>query len=58
MLLIVIYDSRKRAPASEGDVLGIMSLGYPISEPYKCFRVRRDIETIAYHNSFENKGFD
>lgn len=27
MLLIVIYDSRKRAPASEGDVLGIMSLG-------------------------------
>jgi len=27
MLLIVIYDSRKRAPASEGDVLGIMSIG-------------------------------
>jgi len=27
MLLILIYDSRKRAPASEGDVLGIMSLG-------------------------------
>jgi len=27
MLLIVIYDPRKRAPASEGDVLGIMSLG-------------------------------
>jgi nitroreductase len=26
-LLIVIYDSRRRAPASEGDVLGIMSLG-------------------------------
>jgi nitroreductase len=26
-LLIMIYDSRKRAPASEGDVLGIMSLG-------------------------------
>ena len=26
-LLIVLYDSRKRAPASEGDVLGIMSLG-------------------------------
>jgi len=26
-LLIVIYDSRKRAPASEGDVLGFMSLG-------------------------------
>ena len=27
LLLIVLYDSRKRAPASEGDVLGIMSLG-------------------------------
>jgi nitroreductase len=27
MLLIAIYDSRKRAPASEGDVLGFISLG-------------------------------
>jgi len=27
VILIVVYDSRKRAPASEGDVLGIMSLG-------------------------------
>lgn len=27
VILIVIYDSRKRAPASEGDFLGIMSLG-------------------------------
>jgi len=26
-LLIVIYDPRKRAPASDGDMLGIMSLG-------------------------------
>lgn len=26
-LLIVIYDSKRRAPASEGDVLGIVSLG-------------------------------
>ena len=26
-LLIVVYDPRKRAPASEGDVLGMMSLG-------------------------------
>jgi nitroreductase len=26
-LLIIVYDTRKRAPASEGDVLGIMSLG-------------------------------
>ncbi len=27
MVLIVIYDVRKRAPASEGDVLGFISLG-------------------------------
>jgi nitroreductase len=27
LVLIVAYDTRKRAPASEGDVLGIMSLG-------------------------------
>ena len=27
LLLIVIYDPRKRAPASEGDVLGFISLG-------------------------------
>ncbi len=27
VILIVLYDSRKRAPASEGDVLGFMSLG-------------------------------
>lgn len=27
MLLIVVYDSTKRAPASEGDVLGMISLG-------------------------------
>jgi nitroreductase len=27
LLLVVIYDTTKRAPASEGDVLGIMSLG-------------------------------
>jgi nitroreductase len=27
VILIVIYDPRKRAPASEGDVLGFMSLG-------------------------------
>jgi nitroreductase len=26
-VLIVLYDSRKRAPASEGDFLGVMSLG-------------------------------
>jgi nitroreductase len=27
VLLIVVYDTRKRAPASEGDVLGFISLG-------------------------------
>jgi nitroreductase len=27
MLLLVVYDSRKRAPASHGDVLGFISLG-------------------------------
>jgi len=27
VVLIVVYDTRKRAPASEGDFLGIMSLG-------------------------------
>jgi nitroreductase len=27
LLLIVVYDTRKRAPASEGDVLGFISLG-------------------------------
>ncbi len=26
-LLVVLYDARKRAPASDGDVLGMMSLG-------------------------------
>jgi len=27
LVLIVVYDARKRAPASEGDVLGFLSLG-------------------------------
>jgi nitroreductase len=26
-MLVVVYDTRKRAPASEGDVLGTLSLG-------------------------------
>ena len=26
-ILVVVYDTRKRAPASEGDVLGTLSLG-------------------------------
>jgi nitroreductase len=105
MLLIVIYDSRKRAPASEGDVLGFISLGcvmeniwlmaqslgisvhilsvfsgdaverevkrvlhvpeymkvafaarlgYPVSEPARYLRVRRDIEMFVHHNRFGN----
>jgi nitroreductase len=106
MLLIIIYDSRKRAPASEGDVLGFISLGcvmeniwlmaqslgislhilsvfsedaverevkralrvpkymkvafavrlgYPVSEPARYLRVRRDIEMFVHHNQFGNK---
>lgn len=106
-ILIVIYDSRKRAPASEGDFLGIISLGcvmenmwlmaqslgigfsiisdfgespvegktkrilnipgyikiafgcrvgYPVSEPGKRLRVRRDVEDLTHHNRFGNKG--
>ena len=107
MLLIVTYDTRKRAPASENDALGFMSLGcvmenmwlmaeelgidfqilsvfggdsveqgvkkileipeylriayavrlgYPISEPPKLLRVRRDIEGFAHYNRFGKKG--
>lgn len=106
MLLIVTYDARKRAPASESDVLGFISLGcimenmwlvaqelkigfqimsvfagntveqdvkkileipeylkiayavrlgYPISEPSKFLRVRRDIDGFTHYNRFENK---
>jgi len=33
-------------------------LGYPISGPSKYFRVRRDIETLAHHNRFENRDLD
>ena len=105
-VLIVTYDTRKRAPASEGDVLGFISLGcvmenmwltaqslgislqimsvfsgdsveeevkkilqipeymgiayavrlgYPISEPTKPLRVRRDVAELAHHNRFGNR---
>lgn len=108
VVMIVIYDPRKRAPASAGDVLGFISLGcvmenmwlmaqelgigfqimsifggdaiepevkkildipgdlrigyavrlgYPISEPSKSLRVRRDTVDFAHHNRFGNKGF-
>ena len=106
MLLIVTYDARKRAPASEGDILGFISLGcimenmwlmaqalgigfqimsvfgaesaeqdvkkihaipeymriayairlgYPVSEPPKFLRVRRDIEGFVHNNRFGNR---
>ena len=109
ILLIVVYDPDKRAPASEGDFLGIISLGcvmenmwlmanalgigfhimsvlgadpvekevkrilnipkqlkiafacrlgYPVSEPVKYLRVRRDVEDFAHHNRFGNKGLE
>ena len=32
VLLIVMYDGRKRAPDSEGDVLGLVSLGCVMGE--------------------------
>jgi len=98
VLLVVVYDPSRRAPASEGDFLGIMSLGcvmenmwlaaesmgiglrivsslssepevkrilsipdeliiafscrlgYPVSEPAKYLRVRRDVKDFTYHN--------
>jgi nitroreductase len=100
VLLVVVYDPSRRAPASEGDFLGIMSLGcvmenmwlvaesmgigmhivsslssgdevktilgipddlviafscrlgYPVSEPAKWLRVRRDVEDFTHHNRF------
>jgi nitroreductase len=106
-VLIVVYDPRKRAPASEGDFLGILGLGcvmenmwltaqvlrigfqimsvfsgervekevkrvlripghmkiaytirlgYPVHPPNRYLRVRRDVEGIAHHNRYGNKG--
>jgi nitroreductase len=103
VLLIVVHDSRKRAPASEGDALGFVSLGclmenmwlmaqdlgigyqilsafgwgsveeevkrilkipeymkiayavrlgYPVSQPPKYLRVRRNIGDFAFCNQF------
>ena len=102
VLLAVVYDPRTRAPASEGDFLGILSLGcvmenmwltaeslgigfqivsslssvaevkkilnipdhlliafscrlgYPVSEPAKYLRVRRDVKDFIHHNRFGN----
>ncbi len=106
-ILLVIYDKRKRAPASEGDVLGFLSLGcvmeniwlmaqalgisvhimstfsgdevqkqlkqmlgipeymeigftcklgYPVSEPKRFLRVRREVDVFTHHNRYGNKG--
>lgn len=106
VVLVVFYDPRKRAPASEGDFLGIVSigcmlenvwlaanslgigvkvlssfgdqpgekevkrilgipaemrvafgicLGYPFSQSSKYLRVRRDVESMAHHNSYGTK---
>jgi nitroreductase len=100
ILLVVLYDPSRRAPASEGDFLGIMSLGcvmenmwlaaesrgiavqivsslsagdeaksilgipddriiafscrlgYPISEPARYLRVRREVRDFTHHNRF------
>jgi len=103
MMLIVVYDPGKRAPASEGDFLGNISLGcvmenmwlmanslgisfhivsslssgpvekevksilhipqnlniafpcrlgYPVSEPVKHLRVRRNIKDFTYFNKY------
>lgn len=104
VLLVVVYDPSKRAPASEGDFLGIMSLGcvmenmwlaaesmgiglhivsslssqpevkrilgiadelviafscrlgYPVSEPAKYLRVRRDVQDFTHRNRFGERG--
>ncbi len=100
ILLLVVYDPSRRAPGSEGDFLGIVSLGcvmenmwltaeslgiglhivsslssepevkkilgipddlsiafscrlgYPVSEPAKYLRVRRDVKDFTHHNRF------
>ena len=103
VVMVVVFDTRKRAPASEGDFLGAMSLGcvmqniwltattlgigmqimsvfssahveeelhkilsipshlsiafacrlgYPLEEPDRYLRVRRDIDRFAYRNAY------
>lgn len=107
VILIVIFDPRKRAPASEGDFLGILGLGcvmenmwltaqslkigfqimsvfsgkgieeevkrvlripermkiayavrlgYPVHKSNRYLSVRRDVEGIAHHNLYGNRG--
>jgi nitroreductase len=103
LLLVVVYDPKRGAPASEGDFLGIMSLGcvmenmwlaaesmgislhivsslssgaevkrilnipddliiafscrlgYPVSEPAKYLRVRRDVKDFTHYNRFKRR---
>jgi nitroreductase len=61
-ILIVLYDSRKRAPASKGDFLGIMSLGcvmenmwlmaqalgisFQVMSVFSSINVEREVKTI------------
>ena len=103
VVMVVVFDTRKRAPASEGDFLGVMSLGcvmqniwltattlgigmqimsvfssahveeelrkilsipshlsiafacrlgYPLEEPGRYLRVRRDIDRFTYRNAY------
>ena len=100
VLLVVVYDPGRRAPASDGDFLGIISLGcvmenlwlaaqsmgiglqivsslgsgaelktilgipddltvafacrlgYPVSQPARYLRVRRDVQDFTHHNRF------
>ncbi len=109
VFLILLYDPERRAPASEGDFLGIISLGcamenmwlmaeslgislhivssisagpvekdvkkilnipenlkiafsirlgYPMPEPPKPLRVRRDLDDFTHHNRYGKKGFE
>ena len=57
-MFVVVYNPRKRAPASEGDVLGMMSLGCVMENmsSVKYLRVRREAEDFTHHNRFGNKG--
>lgn len=72
-LLFVTYDSRKRAPASEGDVLGFISLGcvmqsmwlvaeslgigFQIMSAFSSERVERDVRKIVGIPEYMKIGF-
>jgi len=52
LLLVVVYDPGRRAPASEGDCLGTVSLGYPESAAPPYLRVRREVAAFTHHNRY------